>query len=346
MSCAEEIEDLKISHESREPAIAANDSELTAKRIAVVMTCHNRREKTLACLRALRAQEGLDERRETRGEGRSGGAASTTSNALDARRSSLDSARPSTLDPRPSTLPCFALELFLTDDGCTDGTGAAVKALWHGAHVIAGSGQLYWCGGMRVAWREAQKSNPDYFLLLNDDTLLLPDALARLLAVVGSPDSRRIGVGAVSDPETGAWSYGGQQSDFAFDPGATEPRLCRTFNANCTLVPREVHKQLGGFHWAFKHSMGDLDYGLEATKAGIPVLEAPGFVGTCKANPIEGSWKDPSLPGCTRLRIAISPKVLPPFPWLVYCLRHGGFQAFRYFFSPYIKALFAKSIST
>jgi GT2 family glycosyltransferase len=340
MSCAEEIEDLKISHESREPAIAANDSELTAQRIAVVMTCHNRREKTLACLRALRSQASpnLDFQFSMPGANHT---QNPTSNIQQP---------PSAIQNQASNIQhqkaSIFIEVFLTDDGCTDGTGAAVKALWPGAHVIAGSGQLYWCGGMRVAWREAQKSNPDYFLLLNDDTLLLPDALARLLAVVGSPDSKRIGVGAVSDPKTGRWSYGGQQSGFVFDPEATEPRFCRTFNANCALVPREVHKKLGGFHWAFKHSMGDLDYGLQATKASIPVLEAPGFVGTCKANPIEGSWKDPSLPGWKRLRITMSPKVLPLFPWLVYCLRHGGIQAFRYFFSPYIKALFAKSIST
>ena len=80
-------------------------------------------------------------------------------------------------------LPRVRLEVFLVDDGSRDGTADAVRARFRSVHVIAGSGNLYWNGGMRVAFAEAMKRGFDLYLWLNDDTLLFPTALESMLAV-------------------------------------------------------------------------------------------------------------------------------------------------------------------
>lgn len=104
--------------------------------MAVLLSCFNRREKTLACLKALFGQN------------------------------------------RPSGC---SLEVFLTDDASTDGTVEAVRNLFPAARVLAGTGSLYWNGGMRLSFEEALKGDYDYYLWLNDDTLLDPGALTAML---------------------------------------------------------------------------------------------------------------------------------------------------------------------
>src|SRR5262249_17236208 len=46
----------------------------------------------------------------------------------------------------------------------------------------AGSGNLYYVGGMRAAYDAATKRPHDHHLWLNDDTVLYPNAIASLLA--------------------------------------------------------------------------------------------------------------------------------------------------------------------
>ena len=88
--------------------------------IAAILTVHNRREKTLCCLRylfdALKAYNG-----------------------------------------QKGTTSTIALSVFVTDDGCTDGTANAIREKFpsEGIHVIQGDGNLFWAGGMRLAWQTA-----------------------------------------------------------------------------------------------------------------------------------------------------------------------------------------------
>ena len=45
---------------------------------------------------------------------------------------------------------------------------------------------------------------------------------------------------------------------------------CETFNGNIVLIPHYVHELIGFNDPYFHHSLGDLDYGMRANKAGIP----------------------------------------------------------------------------
>ena len=265
-------------------------------RIAALLTCHNRRDKTSACLRSLRRQIGL-----------------ATSG--------------------------FQLDVFLVDDGCTDGTAEAVLKLWPEANIIEGNGNLFWCGGMRKAWSAAAETDPDFYLLLNDDTVLFPNAINDLLKLCPRPESRIIAVGATRDPDTGKWTYGGLECDTSFVESSQLPRNCETMNANCVLVPRAIFTELGSFYSGYRHAMGDMDYGFAAFRHGMAVLEAPGFIGECRRNPNSGTWRDIALPRLERFKLLLSPKGLPPKDWLHYCRRNYGFWWPRYVVSPYVRVL-------
>ena len=106
--------------------------------IAVLITCHNRKHKTVKCLQKLYSQNNIEN---------------------------------------------IKLKVFLVDDGSSDGTGQTVKKLFPDITIIKGSGNLFWGGGMFLAWETALKDNIEYnyFLWINDDTFLFEDAISTLL---------------------------------------------------------------------------------------------------------------------------------------------------------------------
>ncbi len=58
----------------------------------------------------------------------------------------------------------------LVDDASTDGTSDAVRQAYTSSQDFFRR-NLFWNGGMRGAFSEAMKDNPDYYLWLNDDTI-------------------------------------------------------------------------------------------------------------------------------------------------------------------------------
>lgn len=65
---------------------------------------------------------------------------------------------------------------------------------------------------------------------------------------------------------------------------AGQPQRCDTMNGNVVLVPRAVSEQIGLLDPGFVHGMGDFDYGHRARSRGIQPWVAPGTVGTCAKN--------------------------------------------------------------
>src|SRR6185369_6198351 len=162
-----------------------------------------------------------------------------------------------------------------------------------------GSGELYWNGGMRRAFEAALREDPDFYVLLNDDTHLAPGALARMLEVhrarAQSGDEASIVVGSTLDPDSGQQSYGGWSKGPWYNPGSlrlvepgAEPKPCDTLNGNCVLVPRAAARRVGNLDPAFTHGMGDIDYGFRARGAGCSLWVSPGYVGECVANSGKG----------------------------------------------------------
>jgi GT2 family glycosyltransferase len=274
-------------------------------RLAALLTCHNRRETTLASLRRLCEQQ-LPER--------------------------------------------VDLSVFLVDDGSTDGTSAAVCKEFPQVRVLAGDGSLFWAGGMRRAFDEALKEDFDYYFWLNDDSLLNPDALAcmitteRNLSARGA--ARSIIAGSLCDPDTGSLTYGGVVRTSRIHPikyrvlaPSSQPLRCDTLNGNAVLISRSVARTVGNIREGFTHTLGDFDYGLRAGKLGCSVWIVPGFVGTCRRNKIESTWRDSQLTLRERLLKMQSVKGLPPREYRSFVHAHGGILWPLFWLSPYFRVV-------
>jgi GT2 family glycosyltransferase len=272
--------------------------------IAVLITCHNRRVQTIACLDRLHRQALADD--------------------TDVR-------------------------VYLVNDGCTDGTAEAVRATYPATTILKADGSLFWCNGMRMAWRCAAEQDPDFYLWLNDDTLLRPDCLEVLLSAwnrcAEQGENGALVVGSCCDPVTATLSYGGQlllgRHPARLRPVAPDPlrsKRCDTFNGNCVLVGRKAYQTLGMMR-SFRHAMSDTDYGLLAKTAGVQVVVAPGYVAECKANRAPGSWYDSTMPRRERWRVLVSRKGLPLGDWWKLLWKHTGIRALWYWPGPYVRVI-------
>ena len=243
------------------------------------------------------------------------------------------------------------LQAVLADDASTDGTPQRVAERFAWVTVLHGNGSMFWNRGMRMAMQHAMaETQASALLWLNDDTLLLPDAIARLLAAAASIRQRHgrdgIVVGATCDSRTSQLTYGGNVAAGRWRPltfrkvhSAVEPTACQTMNGNVVLIPMVVAHDVGLLDPVFEHAMGDLDYGLRATQRGHPIYVAPGFVGHCSNNPRAGSHRDASLSLRQRWRKITHRKELPPRSWLQLTRRHGGPLWPLYFAWPYLRVL-------
>lgn len=194
----------------------------------------------------------------------------------------------------------FHLDLYLVDDGSSDGTTSSALAIFPNAQVIQGDGELYWAGGMALAEREAVRSRPDFLLWLNDDVELFEGALRSLLSSAFQ-FPRSIVVGATVDPSSGRVTYGARRRARTHPGRLTlvelRPFAQRgdSFNGNCVLVPLQIHDLVGPIDSGFSHSVADWDYGLRATALGIGIWQVPLAVGTCSdqrtVRPCKSPWQ-------------------------------------------------------
>lgn len=233
------------------------------KRIATILTVFNRREKTLACLRHLFA-------------------------ALEAYNQKCETANGE---------ECLALSVFLTDDGCTDGTAEAVRTEFadKDIHILQGTGSLFWAGGMRLAWQAAIDTGTswDYYLLLNDDTHIYNNAFELLLEAddFGFQQKGKHGLssGAICQPDDHSMiTYGGfnfrsktKGKRYLVKPTGTPQRIDLS-HANILLVHHCVVDAIGIFYKGYIHGSADFDYAQMASRKGFPVSLTSEVCGECE----------------------------------------------------------------
>jgi GT2 family glycosyltransferase len=273
--------------------------------VCALLTCFNRREKTLHCLRALESSTGL--------EG-------------------------------------VQLQAVLVDDGSTDGTAQKVSDEFPWVRVIRADGALFWCRGMNRAFDAALLTGFDFYLWLNDDTMLQPDGLARLIA---SHEQLRLRsstpvllVGSTFDNATGRITYGGERRMSRLKPFRFEriqptaaPQACDSITGNVVLISAEVAQRVGNIDPTFEHSMGDTDYALRARKLGVQVWVDAGVHGSCSDNSSAGTWCDFDQPLSRRWRDMMTRKGLPWRSWMTLTRRHAGPLWPIQFVLPYVKVV-------
>ena len=232
-------------------------------------------------------------------------------------------------------------DVWLNDDGSTDGTGAKVSLVFPSVNVIKGSGHDYWCGGMRRAWGVASRHfDYDGYLWLNDDTLLTKEAL-RVILDDADRRERGIVVGSISGHDGKTATYGGEDEKGFVVPDGTWHRL-RQMNGNAVWIPRAVFHRLGNFAQYLTHALGDCDYSRSAVRAGIPVWLTPRYIGICDRHPRADAWKRPDVPLLRRFRSLYSPLGgNEPLVLFRYCLKHDGvLVALKLFVGNHLRVLF------
>lgn len=238
----------------------------------------------------------------------------------------------------PSLPADSSLDVYLTDDGCTDGTGEAVRAAFPKVRIVPGDGTLFWNRGMIAAWRAAAAADYDYYLWLNDDTFTYDCLMGDLLRCAAEAPEAII-VGATQALDHSGMTYGGTWHGRRVTPcGAMAPLTC--FNGNIVLVPRSAFRRLGYLDAYFRHSCGDYDYGMRAVRAGIRVLLAPRYLGECDLHPHAATWCDPEQPLRRRWRALYRPNGMPPNEIFHLERRHRGLlPATFHFFTVHLRCL-------
>lgn len=268
-------------------------------RVAVLMTCYNRVDVTLECLRHLRLAIG---------------------------------ACPDDIE----------WDVWLNDDGSTDGTSASVAAEFPRVRLLNGSGCDFWCGGMRRVWLSAIGSGIEYdgFLWLNDDTILMANGLVVLLG--NEHRDRAILVGAVCSG-TGAATFGGEDEVGFVTPAGKWQHICQ-MNGNVVWVPMFAYNKIGMLDCHWTHAMGDVDYSRTAVENGIEVLLSPSFVGRCEKDGGLRPWRNPDVPLLKRIRNLYSPLgYSEPYNLFRYCLKHDGLMvAIRNYLMCHVRMLFPR----
>ena len=130
-------------------------------------------------------------------------------------------------------------------------------------------------------------------------------------------------VGSTTAIGTERFSYGGRKLETWGKQKAThiipdtEYHECDLANANILLVSRDVFDGIGGFCEKYTHGIADYDYSLRAVRAGYPVLVVPGYCGECDDDH-GNNWASSKMSLSQRIKFLKSPKGLAYKEYLHY----------------------------
>jgi GT2 family glycosyltransferase len=255
-------------------------------RVSILITCFNRKQKTLACLAALYA---------------------ACASALDYRIFVVDDG---STDGSFESIARSHPEVTLVK-----GPG---DLYWNRGMRRA------WCEALSVAADYYLWLNDDLVLLPDSVRALVGHSMENAprfggkLIVVGrtlNPETHRTSYGG--------YKHRDGISRLRFRHLHEDEVFCDTMNGNCVLLPASTVADVGINDASFSHAFGDVDYGLRAVRSGYTILQMPQHVGFQEFND-DYRKSLAKIDLSNALFLLTHPKGVPLPEWFAFCRRHGG----------------------
>jgi GT2 family glycosyltransferase len=260
---------------------------LTQSRLAALLTCHNRRERTLRCLASLNDQ------------------ADASLVQIEAYVVDADSS-----DGTPEAVRDRFPEVTLIERGA--------DLYWNGgmrvalAHAYEDDPDFYLWLNDDV---ELDDDAVGRLVACHDQLQATRPAPTIVVGSTRDPATGDHTYGGVIRPDRV------RRMRYQLVPPGDHPQRVETMNGNCVLVPRAVVERIGNLAAAYTHGMGDYDYGHRADRAGCEIWIAPGTIGTCSRNPATAR---PSSLSEHRTQSTSPTGGLPPDEWRAFVRRWTG----------------------
>jgi GT2 family glycosyltransferase len=271
--------------------------------IAVLIACHNRRDKTLRCLKAL-FESHLPR--------------STTLSVFLVDDGSSDG----TAEAIRAAYPQVRI---LQGDGSLYWTGGMNKAF--SAAIEHNFDYYLWLNDDTYLYPKTI----EVLLKVDKENYIKTNKSAVVVGSTQEQEGGQVNHGGVV--VNGSW-----WKSHLVEPGI-EPVVCDTLNGNCVLVARGVVQVIGILDSKFIHTMGDIDYGFRVTAARLSLIVMPGFAGICHSNPIANTYEDETLPLRKRISMIADIKGRPLKLWFIFLWRHFGYMGLFYWVGTYAKVV-------
>ncbi len=199
---------------------------------------------------------------------------------------------------RDDTIECLAslqklnypnYKIVVVDNGSTDGSVPALKARYADVTIIENGRNLGYAAGFNAGLKYAYEQAADYFLILNNDTILDAEAVTALVDVakedekIGfvsgkiyryeNPDTLQRAGGGIGDPMTLTGKYVGigevdcGQHDAVHDYEVIDDVFL--------LVRRDVYARVGGYDSSFFLYFEETDWCYRVRRAGFRIVYTP-----------------------------------------------------------------------
>ena len=278
-------------------------------RIAVLLACHNRKDKTISALHALyQAYEEIKDKMELAVYLTDDGSRDGTSEAVGKK---------------------FSEVKILQGNG---------KLYWAGGMINS------WVAARKGNYDGYLLLNDDTNVFPN----LFKRLIETHHFCIGKYKKAGVYVGSTKDGITNELTYGGSIITNKFlattkrlNPDK-EPQECELGNANVMLVHQNVMEEIGILSDKYIHGLADYDYTLKAKRNNIPVLITPEYLGICTNDHKNPYDTFASISIQERIDTLYNPLILDFKSQLVYNRRHFPFRLPFVFLAGWLKILFPK----
>ena len=203
-------------------------------------------------------------------------------------------------------------QVIVVDNASADETVAEIRSRFPDVTLLPLPENTGYSGGNNAGIKYALEQGFGSMLIVNNDTTLAPDALARMRAHL-RPNTIVTGqVRPVADPDREAdvaSGFDALRGVMSFGSNRTSGKQMQMVTGTCMLVARDVFERVGLFDERFFLYYEDVDFGLRCLKAGVRVINEPTAIIIHHERASSGFGLSPlCLYYCTRNRLYIMEK--------------------------------------